>query len=48
MKQFQFDYSDSETLNKKLSEFKEWCDSGNGAKKIFQIYSEELEPECFR
>ena len=48
MKQFQFDYSDSETLNKKLSEFKEWCDSGNGAKKIFQIYSEELEPECIR
>lgn len=48
MKQFQFDYSDSETLNKKLSGFKEWCDSGNGAKKIFQIYSEELEPECIR
>lgn len=48
MKQFQFDYSDSETLNKKLSEFKEWCDSGNGAKKIFQIYSEELEPERIR
>ncbi|MCI8482825.1 MAG: diguanylate cyclase [Lachnospiraceae bacterium] len=43
MKQFQFEYHDSEVFSKKLSDFKAWCETNSMIPKLFQIYSEVLE-----
>ncbi len=48
MKQFQFVYHDSETFSKELSDFRCWCQEHRITKKMFQIYSEELEPEVLQ
>lgn len=48
MKQFQFVYHDSETFSEELSDFRCWCQEHRITKKMFQIYSEELEPEVLQ
>lgn len=45
MKQFQFEYHDSEAFSKKLSDFRVWCEANSVFPKLFQIYSEILEPD---
>lgn len=45
MKQFKFEYTDTEIFNNKLEEFKTWCNSNNIFKMMFQVYSEVLETD---
>lgn len=48
MKQFQFEYHDPEVFSGELSEFRRWCEEQRISQKIFQIYSEVLEPEVLQ
>lgn len=48
MKQFQFEYDDSELFNKKISDFKNCCDSSSMQPGLFQIYSEVLDADVIR
>lgn len=48
MKQFQFEYHDPEAFSGELSEFRRWCEEQRIFQKIFQIYSEVLEPEVLQ
>lgn len=45
MKQFQFEYSDSDVFLKHLSDFRDWCEANRISGKLFQIYSEVLDAE---
>lgn len=45
MKQFQYEYTNTETFREKLTQLKTWCDSNNISKMIFQTYSEILNPD---
>ena len=48
MKQFRFEYHNSELLEKELSEFRNQNDSDAVKTKLFQIYSEVLEEDAVR
>ncbi|MDE7339120.1 MAG: diguanylate cyclase [Lachnospiraceae bacterium] len=48
MKQFRFEYQNSESFAEKLSDFQKECDSANIKTKLFQIYSEVLEADVIR
>ncbi|MDE5825517.1 MAG: GGDEF domain-containing protein [Lachnospiraceae bacterium] len=45
MKQFQFEYVDSDTFEEELREFWTWCDVNRPPRKIFQVFTEILEPD---
>lgn len=48
MKQFQFECNDKALFSKKLSDFKDSCDSSGIMPSFFQIYSEVLEADVIR
>ena len=48
MKQLSIEYLNSGDFIQKLSDVKVWCDSNHFSNKIFQIYSEVLDPEVLR
>ena len=48
MKQFRFEYQNSESFAEKLSDFQKECDSANIKAKLFQIYSEVLLTDVIR
>lgn len=48
MKQFQFEYRETEIFTKQLSDFKKQCDVDKITASLFQIYSEVLEEEVIR
>jgi len=45
MRQFQFEYVDSDTFEEELREFWTWCEANHPSQKIFQIFTEILEPD---
>ena len=48
MRQFQFEYRETEIFTKQLSDFKKQCDADKITASLFQIYSEVLEEEVIR
>ncbi|MDE7477976.1 MAG: diguanylate cyclase [Lachnospiraceae bacterium] len=46
MKQFQFKYVNSETLEKELNDFNIWCKENHSPQKFFQIFTEILESDA--
>ncbi|MDE5932517.1 MAG: GGDEF domain-containing protein, partial [Lachnospiraceae bacterium] len=48
MKQFRFEYQNSESFAERLSDFQKECDSASIKTKLFQIYSEVLEADAIR
>lgn len=48
MKQFQFEYADADTFEEELREFWSWCNENHPPQKIFQIFTEILEPDAVR
>lgn len=48
MKQFQFEFVERESFTKTLTAFKESCDGTGSGARLFQIYSEVLDPAVVR
>ncbi|MBQ9543009.1 diguanylate cyclase [Ruminococcus sp.] len=43
MKQFQFDYVNTEKLRRELTKIKQWCNNGAVSDVVFQIYTETVD-----
>lgn len=48
MKQFRFEYRDTDIFTKQLSDFRKQCDADNITASLFQVYSEVLEDDVIQ